>query len=80
MLIKVKRSPDKESRGMDEARYVMRRGMARVADRMRSGDRYQTGVYGEPLRHAKEMSERHSSKQLSAWARGAKRPGISMGK
>lgn len=71
MLIKVKPSAPREERGMGQAKYVMRQGMARVAERMKAGDPYQTSVYGQQLPHAKEMAERHGFKQIEAWGRGA---------
>ena len=73
MLIKVKPSAPRDEKGMSQARYVMRAGMARVAERMKAGDPYQTSVYGQQLPHAKEMAERHSSKTLDAWKRGEKK-------
>ena len=83
MLIKVKRGLSDSTRDHirkdDEARYVQRRGIAHVAERMKSGDPYQVSAYGQQLPHAKEMAERHSSKQLDAWKRGVRKVVVSLG-
>lgn len=79
MLIKVKPSRQKPEKFDSESHYVMRRGMARVAERMKSGDPYQTTCYGQPLPHAKEMAERHSTNQIAAWGRGARRVVVEAG-
>ena len=52
MLIKVKPSAPRDEKGMSQAMYVMRAGMARVAERMKAGEPYQTSVYVKQLPHA----------------------------
>ena len=78
MLIKVKpprHSPSElaEIKELSTARWIQRRGMASVAEKMKVGDPYQTTCYGQPLPHAKEMSDRHSMTQIAGWKRGMSR-------
>lgn len=62
--------PDQRVRNEDEARYRLRRGMAKVAQMEKATGKPRTDAYGRPLRGAHELAERHSSKTIAKWAKG----------
>ncbi len=58
---------DQLRQGRDAAMYGLRRGMARAALAHKAGAVEMKDAYGRKM-HAADMAERHSVKQLQAWA------------
>lgn len=63
------RGHDAHTQQYQDARYRLRKGMAKVALREKLGIRRAVDSRGQPMR-AQEMAERHSLTTLERWARG----------
>ena len=63
------RGRDQHTQQYQDARYRLRKGMAKVALRHKLGAHQARDAHGHPLR-AVEMAERHSTHTLQGWANG----------